>query len=140
MTTIDRADGTSSTIAREHHTDGGPIRFAAHVVEMLVVMTLGMTLGGPLGIPDVASVELRAVMWLLAMTIPMVAWMSLRGMSARSAIEMSAAMALPTLVLLPIFWAGFVSGPALICLEHTLMTPAMVALMVVRRGDYGWAA
>lgn len=118
---------------------GGPSlrRFLGHFAEMTLAMMVGMAVGGMLGISKVGSVELKAVLWLVAMTGPMVAWMRIRGMSWRQSAEMSLAMALPTLAVLPAFWGGLVTARTLSSVEHNAMAPAMFALMVLRRKEYG---
>ncbi len=140
MTTLEQTQVPPAAISHAHHGGKlGRLRFAGHFVEMQLAMMVGMMLGGPLGIAAVGSVELRAALWLVAMIVPMVGWMTLRGMPWRSSAEMSAAMIVPTLAILPVFWAGLVSGPAFIGFEHLSMAPAMLALMVYRHREYGWA-
>jgi hypothetical protein len=105
---------------------------------MLLSMGVGMVAGGLLGISGVASTELRAILWMVSMVVPMVVWMRFRGMAWRSTWEMSAAMIVPTIALLPFFWAALIPGPALIRIEHLSMAPAMLALMFYRRRQWGW--
>lgn len=120
------------------HAGGGSLRrFLGHFAEMVAAMMVGMAVGGMLGISKIGSVELKALLWLVAMTVPMVAWMRVRGMSWRQSAEMSLAMALPTLAVLPAFWGGLVTARTLHSVEHNAMVPAMFALMVLRRKEYG---
>lgn len=122
-----------------HHAGAhSRLRFFGHFIEMQLAMMVGMALGGPLGISTIGSTELRALAWLLVMTVPMVAWMRFRGMSLRSSVEMSVAMAVPTLAVLPLFWGGLLTRGAVITIEHMSMAPAMLAIMAYRRHDYGW--
>jgi hypothetical protein len=140
MTTLGQIQAPAATASPTHHGGrNGRLRFVGHFVEMQLAMMVGMIFGGPLGIPAVTSIELRAGLWLIAMIVPMVAWMALRGMSWRCSFEMSAAMIVPTLAVLPAFWGGLIPGVALISFEHLSMAPAMLALMVYRRRDYGWS-
>ena len=131
---------TPGTHGRHAHHGAGHsrLRFAGHFIEMQVATSVGMGLGEPIGISAIPSVELRAAAWLLAMAVPMAGWMLVRGMTLRSSLEMSAAMAVPALVALPLFWAGALTGGAVITIEHMAMAPAMLVLMAIRRRDYGW--
>ena len=140
MTTLEQAHLQAPAISHAHHGGKhGRLRFAGHFIEMQLAMMVGMMLGGPLGIPAVAGVELRAALWLVLMVLPMVAWMTFRGMSRRSSVEMSTAMIVPTVVIFPVFWAGLITGTTIIGFEHLSMAPAMLALMVYRHREYGWA-
>lgn len=137
LSTIARTGTHSGTHA--HNAGGRSLkRFFGHFGEMAVAMMLGMAVGGMLGIARVGNPELKAALWLVAMTAPMVAWMRYRGMSWRQSAEMSVAMALPTLAALPAFWGGLITPRALNSIEHSAMLPAMFALMVFRRREYGW--
>lgn len=131
-------DGRPAAPAHAHHGGRGKLRFAGHFLEMQVAMMAGMAVGGSLGISHVANVELRAALWLVAMIVPMVLWMRFRGMSWRGSAEMSASMIVPTAAALPLLWTGVIGGSALIGIEHMSMGPAMLALMIYRRADYGW--
>jgi flagellar biosynthetic protein FliP len=140
MATIEGAQVALAMEAPHAHHGGGHsrLRFAGHFVEMQLAMGVGMALGGPLGISGVAGTELRAALWLVAMILPMVAWMRFRGMPWRPTNEMSAAMAIPVLAALPLYWAGLIGASTVIGIEHMSMAPAMLVLMAVRRSDYGW--
>jgi hypothetical protein len=140
MTTLAQHQVPAPATSHAHHGGRhGRLRFAGHFVEMQLAMMFGMMLGGTLGISAVANVEIRAGLWLVAMAVPMVAWMTFRGMSRRSSAEMSAAMIVPTVAILPVFWTGLISGATLIAIEHLSMAPAMLALMVYRHRNYGWS-
>ncbi|HEY6057243.1 MAG TPA: hypothetical protein VIV06_04385, partial [Candidatus Limnocylindrales bacterium] len=140
MTTLEQIEVPALAAPHAHHAGThGRLRFVGHFVEMQLAMMVGMMVGGPLGIPAVASTELRATLWLVAMVVPMVAWMRFRGMSWRSNGEMAAAMIVPTLALFPVLWAGLIGATTLISFEHLSMAPAMLALMIFRRRQYGWS-
>lgn len=120
--------------------------FARHYLEMVITMVIGMMALHPLwrllfqavGLPgalDHASV--MALVMATDMSLGMGAWMRYRGHSWRSIVEMSAVMYLPFAVLLPAVWAGSMSGGAMITAGHLLMLPAMLALMLWRRDEYG---
>jgi hypothetical protein len=71
------------------------------------------------------------------MTVPMVAWMRHRGHGWRASNEMAAAMLLPAVAALVLLWTGALTDDhALLMLEHTVMFPAMFAVMVWRRDEY----
>ena len=104
MTTLEQAHLQAPAISHAHHSGKhGRLRFAGHFVEMQLAMMVGMMVGGPLGISAVAGVELRAALWLIVMVVPMIAWMTVRGMSRQSSVGMSAAMIVPTVAILPVF-------------------------------------
>ena len=121
-----------------HGRRADKLRFALHFLEMQVSMSAGMVIGGALGIGRVQNTELCAALWLLAMTLPMVAWMTLRGMRLRSSSEMSVAMAVPVVLALPFLWTGVIPRETLIGIEHMSMAPGMLALMLIRRSNYWW--
>ena len=114
--------------------------FVRHYLEMVVAMLLGMAAMGlvqaaGLDLGDDTAVELvEMAVW---MTVPMVAWMRHRGHRWRVCNEMAAAMVVPTLGALVLHWTGAVDdGDALIMLEHTVMFPAMLVPMLLRRDEY----
>ncbi len=115
-------------------------RFARHYLEMVAAMLVGMVvLGGAVGLvidlPDRTSVELVAMaLW---MTLPMVAWMRFRGHGWRACNEMAAAMIVPAGAALALLWSDVVTdGDALVMIEHTVMLPAMLVVMLLRRDEY----
>jgi hypothetical protein len=123
--------------------------FARHYVEMLVAMFLGMAvLGAPalvaLGAAGVSSAELHndmpAVMLLgmgVTMTVPMVGWMRYRGHGRRPSAEMAASMMVPTVGVMALLWVGLVTDiGALMTIEHLVMLPSMLAVMLLRREEY----
>lgn len=119
--------------------------FVRHFLEMVVAMIAGMMLlapvwegiyglfGGPgvFGRPDVGALVMAT-----NMTIGMSAWMLYRGHNWAAIAEMGAAMFVPFLLLFPPFWAGWLSGDALVLGGHVLMIPAMIVAMLVRRAEY----
>jgi hypothetical protein len=80
--------------------------------------------------------ELSVVVVTFSITAPMVAWMRFRGMSRRSAAEMSAPMVVLAVVLLASGWLGFVLKSDMALLEHGLMMPAMLIPMLFRLDLY----
>ena len=89
--------------------------------------------------------DLETLLMATEMALGMAAWMGLRRHSGRSIVVMCAVMYLPFVVLLPLQWAGALSGGALMTGGHLLMLVAMaVAMPLVHRGsahhDHGVAA
>ncbi|KRC61515.1 hypothetical protein ASE14_11715 [Agromyces sp. Root81] len=118
------------------------LRFVLHGVEMVIAMVLGMVVLGPvwawawpgLGENTTAQVLVMAT----DMSIGMAVWMRIRGHGLPAIAEMSAAMYVPFLVLLPFHWAGVLPAMALMTAGHVLMLPAMLVAMLRRRSEYGW--
>lgn len=137
--TIPRAVGATATHAAAHHGGRrGWLRFGLHFVEMVAAMVIGMgVLTALLGMPHESPVEIQALFMAATMTIPMVAWMLVRGHSRRGSAEMALTMVVPLAILFPLSAARVISGDALLDLQHVLMLPAMLLAMLVRRGEYG---
>ncbi|WP_328616417.1 hypothetical protein OHS18_07400 [Amycolatopsis sp. NBC_00355] len=112
-------------------------RFAAHYVEMVAAMIIGMVALAPLW-PDAwtARPDLDALVMATDMSVAMAAAMLLRRHSWPRIAEMSAAMYLPFVVLLAPYWLGVLSGDALMIAGHVIMFPLMLAVMVWRRAEY----
>ena len=81
-------------------------------------------------------VGLRALVMTANMTIGMAVWMRHRGHGWGAIPEMSAAMFVPLGILIGPFWAGTLSGAALVGWMHLLMLPAMAIAMQHRRAAY----
>jgi hypothetical protein len=123
--------------------------FVRHYFEMVAAMFLGMAV---LGLPSIAALgsvgmdssELRsdapAMLLLgmgLTMTVPMVAWMRYRGHGWRASNEMAAAMLVPTLGVIALLGAGLLEDiGTLLMIEHVVMLPAMLLVMLLRREEY----
>ncbi|MGP4099926.1 DJ-1/PfpI family protein [Nonomuraea sp. KM90] len=135
----------------EAHTAGRASwwRFAWHFLEMVVAMLAGMlVLGAALNAvlgaagwgyshadqPMIGSLEM-----VLTMSLGMAAWMRYRRHGWASTLEMVAAMFAPLVVLVPLLWAGAVSGGTTMTLLHVLMLPAMLIVMLRRREEYSRA-
>ena len=132
-----------SAMTHARHDHGQSLR---HVLEMAVVMMVGMmVLGGlfrgvmaAVGV-DYADARLRlpglfALVMALNMSAPMAWWMRRRGHDWRYTAEMVAAMIVPILVLIPPLWLGVISGDTLSSIQHVIMLPSMVVVMLRRRG------
>jgi O-antigen/teichoic acid export membrane protein len=124
-------------------------RFLRHFFEMLVVMMLGMCVLGAVfrevhvlvfGSGFAAAwrdhVALAAFAMAFNMTVPMVLWMRHRGHSWERGGEMAAAMNLPLLPLLVLYWGGAMPAAAVLGLQMMLMIPAMLGAMLYRRDEY----
>jgi hypothetical protein len=126
-------------------------RFFHHYLAMIAVMMVSMMLLGGLFWTTMAMlgheslrdfVCLRAFVMTVNMAIGMTLWMRFRRHSWASTLEMDAAMILPFVLLVGPYWAGLLSGGALLGLEHMLMLPFMYLVMLRRYDEYAhvhWA-
>ena len=118
------------------------VRFVAHYVEMVVSMVVGMAV---LGIPVDAIARgagypnlyhelpvLGAVVMTAIMTIPMAAWMAIRGHDRAMIGEMSAAMIAPAAGLIAASSVGLIAASAIPFLTDPLMYVSMLAVMLAR--------
>jgi hypothetical protein len=138
-----RPAGTRTKRIRRHST----AHFLKHLGEMTVAMMLGMAV---LGMPselafDAAGVDydwielewptVPALVMAFNMSIPMVLWMRRRGHSWSYTLEMAAAMFIPVLVLTPVLWLGLITGDGLSMIQHVVMIPSMIVVMLRRRRE-----
>ena len=119
------------------------VRFAWHFIQMFLAMMVGMVpLGIVLALLRVSNLsktqpELFASLMALSMVLPMAAWMLLRmGHSVARTTEMSLAMLLPTVVIVPLCLAGVLPHSAAVGPSMMLMSVAMLADMGFRWRDY----
>ena len=130
-------------------TTGAPTnsrrRFFYHYLEMIVVMLVSMMVlsglfWGILGILGHGNLRhllgVRALVMTINMAIGMTVWMRFRRHGWASTFEMDAAMILPFVLLIGPYWAGMLSGGALIGVEHLLMLPFMFIVMLRRYDEY----
>jgi hypothetical protein len=123
--------------------------FVRHYVEMVVAMLLGMfVLGAALAVPlelagvdvsnwDTEEPELLLLGMAFTMTVPMVAWMRHRGHAWARCWEMTAAMFVPGLAVIGLLWADVeTNAHTLMGIEHSVMFPAMLGVMLLRRSEY----
>jgi flagellar biosynthetic protein FliP len=114
-------------------------RFALHYLEMVGVMVLGMAVLGT-AVGQVVEIDRTGPMLVemgVTMTVPMVAWMRVRGHAWPACLEMAASMILPTLGTLALLGAGLVQGAGtLMIVLHAVMLPAMFGAMLLRRDEY----
>ncbi|WP_141579022.1 hypothetical protein [Actinomadura sp. WMMA1423] len=120
--------------------------FARHYVEMVIAMAVGMLVLGAAvrGVLALAGTGLslernpEAVSLEMAfdMSAGMLVWMRVRGHGWAASLEMCAAMFAPLAALLPLLWLDVVTPGSLMALEHVLMLPLMLAVMLRRRDEY----
>ena len=119
--------------------------FWRHLLEMLAAMAAGMLATGAIFVSvtglktwDQVTVQYPTQVLLAmaaGMSVPMVAWMLVRGMGWRNASEMAAAMVLPVLPFLCLVW--FHIGKGAQCGGYCATTiVAMLVLMRYRRSTY----
>ncbi|MCC8249340.1 hypothetical protein [Saccharothrix luteola] len=126
---------------RRAERTGAVLRFARHALEMAVAMVVGMVALEPVwsfawpGLAD--NVTAHVLVMATDMSLGMALWMRIRRHGWAGIVEMSAAMYVPYVVLLPFHWADALSGSALMTAGHVLMVPAMLVAMLRRRHDYG---
>jgi len=83
-----------------------------------------------------ASPPATASIMAFNMTAPMVWWMRFRGHPARHNAEMAGSMIVPTALVLALHWLGVVAGDSVLLIQHVVMIPAMVGLMLARFEHY----
>ena len=120
--------------------------FVRHYVEMIIAMFVGM---GVLYAPVVATfgweaADAPALALLgmgISMTVAMVAWMRYRGHGWPASNEMAAAMLVPTAGVIALLAAGAATDfGTLMGIEHAVMFPSMLAVMLLRYDEYSGAA
>ena len=121
------------------------LRFARHFGEMVLVMFLGMGVLSGLGALAFAAADsslgdqsggLRVTLMGIAMTAPMIGWMAYRGHSAVRNAEMAGAMIAPTVLAAGLAWAGTIEAGTALGIQHAVMVPAMLAVMLWRYAEY----
>ena len=138
-----------STTTHTPTTNRSVRQFVRHYIEMVIAMFAGMIV---LGIPAEAGLRLLGTStdelettapevvllgMALVMTVPMVAWMRHRGHTWRPCHEMAASMIVPTLAIIGLMWADLVTDfGTLMMVEHVVMLPAMLAVMLLRIDEY----
>ena len=119
--------------------------FARHFGEMLLAMFAGMLVLGGLSAGAFAAVGsslshqpggLQVMLMAINMTVPMVAWMSYRGHNRARNAEMAASMIMPSALAAAFAWAGALSAAGALALQHIVMVPAMLAVMLWRYEEY----
>jgi hypothetical protein len=124
--------------------------FIRHYAEMVAAMLLGMAV---LSLPTGAALSalgtsiselnrdapaLSLLLMAVTMTVPMVGWMRYRGHGWPASAEMAAAMFVPAFGVVVLLWVGLVEDlGTLMAIEHSVMFPGMVLVMLLRRDEYG---
>ena len=127
-------------------------RFIRHYVEMVLAMAVGMPVYGmlfvspldPLGYRAVLEPQpyVRELLMLVAMSLPMVAFMAYRRHSPRLTAEMVAGMAVPTVAVVGLAaasWVPFLTPGTLSLFSHAAMLLGMLVAMLYRRAEYSHA-
>ena len=136
-TTLTFGDGATS--------HGSKRAFARHFGEMVLAMFLGMVVLG--GVAELvfalAGTSLsdqpggtQVMLMGFNMTVPMVLWMSYRGHDPARNAEMAASMVVPSLFAAILAWAGVLGAAGALALQHGVMIPAMLAVMLWRYDAY----
>jgi hypothetical protein len=114
--------------------------FLRHYAEMLIAMFAGMmVLGGLVAAlfdADEWAAEPLLLGMAVSMSLPMVAWMRFRGHGWAPCWEMTAAMFIPSVGAILLFWAGAVGTDGALAVQHVAMFPAMLIAMLLRRDEY----
>ena len=122
--------------------------FLRHFGEMLLAMFLGMVVLGGLaqlafaamgGSFEDASGASQVLLMGFNMTVPMVAWMSYRGHARARNAEMAASMIIPTFLAATLAWTGALGAGAALGVQHAVMIPAMLGVMLWRYEHYSGA-
>ena len=114
--------------------------FIRHYVEMLIAMFVGMGVfagaGAVVGF-EVDGIELRLLWMAFTMSVGMVAWMRYRGHGWAPCAEMTAAMFVPSVAAIALFWTGAAEDTGtLMAIQHSAMFPLMLAVMLLRLDEY----
>jgi uncharacterized membrane protein YhaH (DUF805 family) len=116
--------------------------------EMVLAMLLGMVvLGGLAELLFAAfgsslsdqSGGAQVMLMGLNMTVPMVIWMSYRGHAVARNAEMAMLMIVPSVAAAVLAWAGVLESAAALGVQHAVMIPAMLGVMLWRYEEYSHA-
>ena len=142
---MNHGSATLSLDARLPRRSGSKRAFARHFAEMLIAMFLGMGVlgglaalgfaalgGGSSDLPGGARVMLMGIY----MTLPMVFWMRHRGHAAARNAEMAISMMVPTVAAAALAFAGALGTGAALAVQHVVMVPAMLGVMLWRYDEY----
>jgi hypothetical protein len=115
-------------------------RFVLHFLEMVVAMMAGMLVFHMLPLQLAPTSLDYQVGMALFMTVPMVAWMRVRGHAWRHTVEMSVGMLAPWAAVLALVALGAGSAaPWLAQLDGPAMLLGMLAVMLLRPTHYAHA-
>jgi hypothetical protein len=142
---MNHGSATVSIDARVPGGSGSKRAFVRHFGEMVLAMFLGMVVLGGLaqlvfGASGSTLSELsggaQVMLMGVNMTVPMVIWMSHRGHARAQNAEMAASMIVPSIAAAALAWAGALESAAALGLQHAVMIPAMLGVMLWRYEDY----
>jgi AraC family transcriptional regulator, transcriptional activator FtrA len=118
-------------------------RFVLHFAEMTLAMVAGMAVfhviagGHGHGAASAIPSTVQQAGMLVFMTVPMVAWMRLRGHSWRHGTEMAVGMLAPAVVIYLLLGLGAAATlPWLEGADHPVMLLGMIVAMLLRREHY----
>jgi hypothetical protein len=141
---LDQRRDTGTAVSMRHRRRIS--HFWLHFLEMFAAMWVGMAAGAPVflaitGLPSARQAShlypAQSVLWMaLSMTVPMVAWMLLRGHGWQNSAEMAAAMLVPAIPFIILCSLHVLTGGTASCVYMMLSTLAMLALMTYRRDVY----
>ena len=135
----------SATLTLDPGLSASKRAFARHLGEMLVAMFLGMGVFGGLAALGFAAAGgsssdlpggVRVMLMGIYMTVPMVLWMRYRGHAAARNAEMAMSMMVPTVVAAALAFAGALGTGAALGVQHSVMVPAMLGVMLWRYDHY----
>jgi hypothetical protein len=119
--------------------------FARHFGEMVLAMVLGMVVLGGLAelllaaagssMSDLSAVA-HVTLMAFNMTVPMVLWMSYRGHAVARNVEMALSMIVPSVAAAGLAWTGVLGSAAALGVQHAVMIPAMLGVMLWRYAEY----
>ena len=142
---MNRESTALSLDAGRSGASAGKRTFARHFGEMLIAMFLGMGVFGGLvalgfAVAGGSSSDLpggvRVMLMGIYMTVPMVLWMRYRGHAATRNAEMAMSMMVPTVIAAALAFAGALGTGAALGVQHSVMVPAMLAVMLWRYDHY----
>jgi hypothetical protein len=142
---MNRDSATLSIDAGPLSGSGSKRAFARHFGEMVLAMLLGMLMLG--GVAELAFAlagsslsdqpgGTQVMLMGFNMTVPMVLWMIYRGHAAARNVEMALSMIVPSAAAAALAWAGALGSGAALGVQHALMIPAMLGVMLWRHQDY----
>ena len=119
--------------------------FALHFAEMVAAMFIGMGVLGGLAALTFAAADssltdqpgaVRVMLMGVYMTVPMVLWMRHRGHSGPRSVEMAASMLVPSFATAALAASGVLGAGAALGVQHAVMVPAMLGVMLWRYKEY----
>ena len=117
--------------------------FGWHLGEMFLAMVVGMAaldavFNGMLALGGISYADMVddapaavALILMFNMTVPMLAWMRVRGHAASEVSEMGVAMVVVGAATVFLLWLSIIDAAAICGVECGLMIPAMLAAMLV---------